>query len=335
MLGILGAAILGIEVERGVAEQSEADDFDLWSVGGHSWKPSRSETDEIEFSISRPVDGGMDGRGSWTMRPDASLWDGAGGTSAWSWHVLPDGLLFQTYLAGLKESRFSTAWLFDSVRDEWYWDSTLGGRVGILRYGTPGGLHPEGFQLDLEGAAMPRLDVQNQDDLESVDFRFATPFSWSEGPYSVRFGYYHISSHLGDEYLVRNPDAKRLNYVRDGLLLGFSLNVNDDVRVYSEAGWAFSADGGARPWEFQFGSEYRPADANQFRPTPYAAVNGHLRQELGFGGNVNIMAGWQWRSFTSDRLFRFGLQHINGRSAQYSFYHRYERLTGIGFWFDY
>jgi hypothetical protein len=256
------------------------------------------------------------------------------GSDEWSWQVLPDGVLYKMYVAGLKESRFSTVFLHDNNRG-WIWDSTMGGQVGILRYGSQGSRRPQGWQLDMDGAVMARLDVENKDDLDSADFRFGTLLTWANDPLAVRFGYSHISSHLGDEFLLRHPDYDRLNYVRDGLLLGVALHVTEDVRVYSEAGWAFSYDGGAKPWEFQFGSEYTPAPRCMYRPAPFAAINGHLRQELGFGGNVNVVAGWQWWGQQSDRQFRFGLQYTNGKSSQYSFFNRFEQLTGIGLWMDY
>ena len=41
----------------------------------------------------------------------------------------------------------------------WVWDSTLGARVGVLRDGTDNDLWPEGWQLDVEGAAFPRLSL--------------------------------------------------------------------------------------------------------------------------------------------------------------------------------
>ena len=31
--------------------------------------------------------------------------------------------------------------------------------VGLLRYGAPGAANPEGWQLDIEGAAFPRLTL--------------------------------------------------------------------------------------------------------------------------------------------------------------------------------
>jgi len=40
---------------------------------------------------------------------------------------------------------------------------------------------------------------------------------------------------------------------------------------------------GGEPLEFQFGAEYAPSSASGCRGTPFAAVNGHLREEFDFG----------------------------------------------------
>ena len=94
-------------------------------------------------------------------------------------------------------------------------EPTLGGRVGLLRFGTADAEQPMGWQLDFEGAVMPRLDVLGAMDVESVDYRFGLLSTQSDGPTALKFGYYHISSHAGDEYLIRNPGIDRINYVRE------------------------------------------------------------------------------------------------------------------------
>jgi len=77
--------------------------------------------------------------------------------------------------------------------------------------------------------------------------------------------------------------------------------------LYAEAGWAFYVDGGTEPWEFQFGAEYSPLGPTGLAGAPFLAVNGHLRQEVDFGGSLVVQAGWQWRGRTG-HLMRAGLE---------------------------
>lgn len=252
----------------------------------------------------------------------------------WTFQFLPDGLLYHSYLAGEKEPRFSGALLWDTQGGT-YLDAVLGGRVGIFRYGSEGPRNPQGWQLDVEGAAFPRLNIDENHDLESADFRFGVPFTSRRGPLAVKFAYYHISSHVGDEFLVRNPGFVRVNYVRDALVYGLTYSLNPDLKIYGEVSYAFYVAGGAEPWEFQFGAEYSPAVALCPLGAPFLAVNGHTREEVDFGGSVNVIGGWEWRSRRSDRQIRVGAQYFNGKSSQYAFFSQHEELLGFGIWFDY
>jgi hypothetical protein len=117
----------------------------------------------------------------------------------WSWQILPDGLIYKSYLASVKESRLST-YVFDVDGDGILWDSTLGGRVGLLRYGTDEAAWPQGWQWDLEGSGQVRLDPDVERDLRSADFRAGTGLTYGYSRHRVRAGYFHISSHAGDEF---------------------------------------------------------------------------------------------------------------------------------------
>lgn len=251
----------------------------------------------------------------------------------WTWQVAPDGILYKSYLAGVREPRMATQWFYERNQG-WLWDSTLGGRVGLIRYGTADAAWPEGWQLDFEGAAFPRLDLENDLEMISADFRFGFPLTFRQGPWEWKFGHYHLSSHLGDEYMQRYPNAPRLNFVRETLVLGLALRPHPDVRLYTEVGYAVWVDGGSEPWEFQFGVDYSPIEPTGFGGAPFLALNAHLREEVDFGGNFIAQAGWQWRGATGN-LFRFGAHYFNGMSSQYQFFSTFEEHVGLGLWYDF
>lgn len=245
--------------------------------------------------------------------------------------TLPSGLLYKSYLAGEKEPRFALQVLNETGRGN-IWEVALGGRVGIYRNGTEGAINPEGFQLDMEGAVFPRLDQDHAQDVDSMDFRFGIPMTWREGAVAYKFGYYHLSSHLGDEFMLKHPGYERVNYVRDSLIFGTSYDLTRDSRVYGEVAYAWHHSGGARPLELQCGAEYSPARAGR---SMFAAANLHTRQNKGWDSNINLEAGWQWRGAESQHLFRFGAQYYYGKSMQYEFFNKSEQLVGVGLWFDY
>jgi hypothetical protein len=126
----------------------------------------------------------------------------------------------------------------------------------------------------------------------------------------------------------------RINFVRDAIVWAVAIRPHQDLRLYAEAGWAFNADGRSKPWEFQFGADYSPIRPTTCRGAPFLAVNGRIREEVDFGGNVTVQTGWQWRGETG-RLFRLGLHYFNGKTDQYQFFEEHEEQFALGVWYDY
>lgn len=250
----------------------------------------------------------------------------------WTWQVLPTGLIYRSYLAGTKEPRLSGQVINET---DWGWllDGNLGARIGLLRFGTSDPIWPDGFEIDAEGAAQVRLDIPNNVDVGSVDFRAGLPITFGVGSQRTKFGYYHVSAHLGDEYLLRYPGYPRLNYARDCLMFGHSVYLTPWWRLYGEADWAFYSDV-CDPWEFQFGLDFAAPGPTGPLGAPFFAINGHLREELDFSGSLTVQTGWSWRN-NAGQLFRMGLHYYNGLSNQLSFYQRHEQQIGFGAWYDF
>jgi len=232
-------------------------------------------------------------------------------------------------LAGEKEPRMALA-LVDGKGLNTVLETTVGGRFGLVRHGTAGSISPQGSQLDMEAAVQTRLSSDGNT-IIAADYRFGMVRTHRSGPTAIKYGYYHVSSHLGDEFLIKNPFFDRINYTRDSAIWGISHDKTRDVRIYGEVAYAIMRGDFAEPWEVQFGVQYSPARP---RGAPYVAMNAHLREDFDFGGVFNCVFGWQWRADVSDRLFRFGGQFFDGPSMQYSFFDRHERFVGIGFWYD-
>lgn len=256
------------------------------------------------------------------------------GRELWGWELMPEGLLYKSYIAGVQEPRLGSAFVHEKG-DQTFWDSTLGGRVGLARFGTKRGVQPEGFQIDVEGAAILRMQPQEDRDVRSVDFRAGVPLTYREGPFQAKLAYYHTSSHLGDEFLLKNPTFDRLNYSRDALVLGVGYFLLDPLRVYAEIGWSFYGTGGDKPWEFQSGFEWSENRPTTWRGQPFFSTNVHLRETVDWGGSINVRTGWEWRGPESDHVFRAGLQYFNGKNAQYSFLQDSQQLLGLGIWYDF
>lgn len=311
-----------------------------WMLAVQPTRPCFAEYDaevEPEYQLPPPQDPGnffSADPGFLTVTPQLESLP-TYGDEEWTWSVMPGGLMYKSYVAGEREPRLSTAFV-QEVHGQMLWDSALGGRGGLLRFGNQSAVNPEGFQLDVEGAAFVRLLPEDERDVNAVDFRAGVPLTYREGPFQAKLGYYHISSHLGDEFLLKHPGFNRINYVRDALVAGVGYFPHPWIRTYFEVGWAvIFTSGGAKPWEVQTGFEVDSRRPTGLRGEPYFAMNIHLREEVNWGGSLNVLAGWQWRGQKTDHVFRFGLQFYNGKNAQYSLLQDNQQLIGLGIRYDY
>ncbi len=111
---------------------------------------------------------------------DAYLDAGAGHVDCWHWQLLPPDLIYKSYLAGMKEPRSGTT-VTHIGGDGWLWEGVMGARVGMLRYGDHASVLPQGFQLDVEGAASVRLDVDSDVNVRATDYRVGIPLTYGIG----------------------------------------------------------------------------------------------------------------------------------------------------------
>ena len=93
----------------------------------------------------------------------------------------------------------------------------LSGRIASVGIGDMFGLgrwsgkHPgDGVQLSLSASVFAQFDLGAPSyDLLNADYVIGVPLTIRRGRGSLRLRLYHQSSHLGDEYLLREPAARR------------------------------------------------------------------------------------------------------------------------------
>jgi hypothetical protein len=251
----------------------------------------------------------------------------------WHWQLLPPGLIWHSYLAGPEEPRMA-AIIFNDPNLGTKFDGMLGARVGLLRYGTSADFRPNGWQVDVEGAAFIRQDPEENSDVDGYDFRIGVPLTFGWGRYQMKIAWYHTSAHLGDEFAMKHPDFTRINFSRNAFVWGHSYYIVDDIRLYGEVDYGYWTDGGNEPWAFQFGVEYSPL-VRGARGAPFVALNGLLREENDFGGPFTFETGWQWRPLRGGQLLRIGFHYQTGPSPLDEFYTDSEQQVGGGIWYDF
>ena len=208
-------------------------------------------------------------------------------SEVWDWHLLPNRLIYRPYLAGVYQPRMAA--IFNLNEDsQWKWDLSIGGRVGVVRYGSGNEIIPHGWQLDVEGAAFPRLALPGQI-LEATDYRFGVPLSYGYDRCPMQIAYCHIRSHLGDEWAKKHGILNnRITYSRNAIVWRHGSLPTDSLRFYGQVSYGFYTDV-AQPWHVEFGIEY-----SQLSPTGFEGVS-LLCNKLPIAPGKKMGATWPFR----------------------------------------
>jgi uncharacterized protein DUF1207 len=147
---------------------------------------------------------------------------------------LPRGDVFCPLLADPKGQRSFVSYLHET-NDEG--DMNVGSvgisdAFGLLRVGGP---RPgDGFQMSLAGSVFAQFDLGSSSyDLVNADYIIGLPIDFRRQAFSTRFRLYHQSSHLGDEFLLRenNPTFVRENISFEAAEMILSLD-GGPFRIY-------------------------------------------------------------------------------------------------------
>lgn len=145
--------------------------------------------------------------------------------------ALPDKDLFAPLLADPKEPRFfvSALRVDGTKRDTTVGAVAYGENFGLVRW--PGDSPGEGWQLNVAGGVFAQFDLEAPSiDLINVDYTIGFPVTYRRGALSTRVRWYHQSSHLGDEFLLREqPERINLSHEAIELLSSYEF---DAWRVY-------------------------------------------------------------------------------------------------------
>jgi hypothetical protein len=149
--------------------------------------------------------------------------------------AIPRGTLFCPIIADPKEAR-SFVTLQRGSRDPIDTDIAavgLSDSFGIIRWGGP--RVGEGLQLGVAGSIFAQFDLATPSyDLINADYILGLLAAYRRGGVSARLGLQHQSSHLGDEYLLRDEDLERENLSFESVKLLLSGELAG-LRVYAGA----------------------------------------------------------------------------------------------------
>lgn len=186
--------------------------------------------------------------------------------------------------------------------------------------------------------------------------------------FAIRFGYHHLSGHVGDEYLVEyisiiepivdgddiaDGDNYHLSYVRDAILLGLSFQPYPFLRMYGEVDYAFNLMSifhcyNNLRWHINFGAEliWTPPEDLEWMGAWYTATDIQLYEESSWRPGITVQMGRYGILGEKGERFRIGAEYYFGRVPLFVFNHTQgnyptdwnnvpiEQYLTVGIWFD-
>lgn len=243
---------------------------------------------------------------------------------------LPRAALFQPLIADPRWPRFSATLQF-------YQDDEELGTVGAANFGAAlpfYGWRALGadWQVGLHAGVFSIFDLEAESsDLVNSDFFVGLPISARYGPVSAQLRLFHQSSHLGDEFLLRNR-IDRINLSYEAADLRLSLKPFDWLRVYAGGGAIIRSEPDLAAGMAQAGIEITsPKPIYRDLLYPIVALDVQSFEERDWAVNYSARAGVEFRSgWLASRRLQVLLEYFNGSSPNGQFFDRTIEYFGPG-----
>lgn len=209
----------------------------------------------------------------------------------------------------------------------------IGDALPLVRFGGPRA--GEGLQLGIEAAVFAQFDLDAlSDDLLNADYVVGLPLTYRYGGFSARARFYHQSSHLGDELLLR-PDTEilRENLAFESVELLLSQELGP-LRVYGGGEHLLNR----RPETLDEvvvhgGAELRAGARRGARAVAAVDVKSTEQQEWtpAWSVRAGLEIAWWRLPDHPPRLFSFLAEYYDGPSPYGQFFVESIRYVGAGF----
>lgn len=253
-------------------------------------------------------------------------------SSATEEHFLPRGYLFDQLSADVRWPHFSAAYRYYLHDKEL--SSTgaanFGETFALYRNRVPfGGL----WEVGLQAGVFSLFDLASQsNNLVNADYMGGIFASYRYQHFSTMLRVFHQSSHLGDEFLLRNR-VRRINLSYEQVDLRLSYKFFDALRLYGGGGRIFNQEpGNLRPWITQYGIEIESPWRLAGRSiTPIFAGDFKNDQEDHWSTNISLRGGIQFENWQlNQRRLQLLIEYFHGHSPNGQFYDRKIETIGIG-----
>ncbi len=255
-------------------------------------------------------------------------------------------VLFEPIIANPREPIYSVAYRwFDKTLAKNVIAVSLGDIFPIFRWFNVFPAHGD-LQIDIAACVWADFDMNPANtpnnewaELINTDYILSIPLSYAFDKWAFRLRAYHISSHLGDEFMFNNPGFLRVNPSFEAIDLISSYQLTDGFRLYAGPGFVVHSDQSyPMDWFYaEFGFEWRFSGLRSYYHrlygAPFIAGDLQLWQINNFRPSGTVQAGYEWSKLQgAGRKVRLFLEYHNGLSAGQFFTENSQYLSIRGSW---
>jgi hypothetical protein len=257
-------------------------------------------------------------------------------------------VLFQPLVADPRDPTNSMAYRFgDRVIGRTVAAVSIGDDFPIYRWKDVFKWHGD-LQIGIEGAVwavfnycnLPKTDSGDFSELVNADYMFCIPVTFAFDKWSFRGRLYHISSHLGDEFICNNPEyvQLRVNPSYEAIDFFTSYQFSQSLRVYGGPGVIVHSDKTfkMKPLYIQYGIEVRLLGQKMLNQglygTPFLACHIDNYQQRDWNLDATFMLGYEFSKLQGvGRRARVFLEYHQGYSWEGQFFNKKTRYGEFGF----
>lgn len=248
---------------------------------------------------------------------------------------MPSGYLFQPLIADPSWPRFTLSYQY-YTRDKYsthVFAPNFGASFGLLKFTEED--NSESWELGVQAGLFAIMDIGSKPTaLINADYYVGLPLTYSSGAYSQMFKFYHLSSHLGDEFMLtkEGKKIKRINLSYEGIDALFSYYFGK-IRVYGGGGYLVHKEPNfVKRGKVQCGLEYISETTflnDMLRPV--SAIDFKFLESTKWSSQISIKTGIQFENHNSfSKKVQLMLEYYQGNSIHGQFFRNKVQYFGIG-----
>jgi len=238
-------------------------------------------------------------------------------------------VLFPPLIADPRQVSYSAGYRFyDDAMSRYAFAMSIGDIFPLYRWhNVKVGKFLGDLQLSLEPGVWAVFDTDKGSfPLINTDFSVAVMMSYAVDKLALRARLYHMSSHLGDEYIINNPSVTRVNVSVETIDLFASYQLTDAIRTYAGMGYVLHSDKEytVQPLYVEYGAELHllgnKSYYHKLYVQPFLAMHFRNQEDNGWNLDATYATGCEWSKLQGvGRKIRAYVEYHDGFSREGQF----------------